>query len=296
MTVSRCEICPRKCGIERLGNIGEGFCSMGSTMRVALASLHKWEEPPISGANGSGTIFFAGCSLGCVYCQNREISSEGTKYGRAVSPKELCGIMRSLEDKGAHNISFVTGTHYTPFIIEALEIYRPSVPLVWNSSGYENTEYIDALGKYIDIWLPDYKYALKETAAKYSNAPDYPIVALEAIKRMRSFAPQDVFEDGLMKEGMIIRHLLLPDNLRNSVAALRAICRELPHTLISVMSQYTPVGDIAKDFPELGRTVSQKEYEKLLDEAQNLGIDGFMQDGEAASESFIPKWDMMQEE
>lgn len=295
MSILGCDMCPRKCGVERFGNIGSGVCAMGNVMRVALACAHLWEEPPISGVNGSGTIFFAGCSLGCVYCQNKEISSPGTNYGKAVSPRELCDIMRSLEDKGVHNISFVTGTHFSECIIEALELYRPNLPLVWNSSAYEQPKALSALGKHIDIWLPDYKYALEQPAAKYSHAADYPVVALEAIKQMRSFAPKDVFENGLMKKGMIVRHLLLPGNLRNSVAALRALAREVPNTLISIMSQYTPIGDIASVFPELGRTVSEKEYEKLLDEAQLLGIDGFIQDGAAASESFIPRWDMLQE-
>lgn len=296
MSIDSCNICPRRCGVERVGSSGYGMCSMGGEMRVALASPHRWEEPPISGENGSGTIFFAGCSLGCVYCQNREISSRGTKYGRAVSPSGLCDIMRELENRGVHNISFVTGTHYAPMIVEALELYRPQVPLVWNSSGYELPETLDMLGDYIDIWLPDYKYALAAVAEKYSGARDYPQIALDAIARMRALAGQDVFEDSLMKRGMIVRHLQLPGNLRNSIAALRALSKAVPKTLISVMSQYTPVGDIGSRFPELGKTVSAKEYKKLLDEAELLGISGFMQEGKSASESFIPKWDMMQEE
>ena len=285
-----CKLCPRMCGAKRGVLRGDGFCGAGTVPVISRAAPHMWEEPVISGSRGSGTVFFSGCSLGCAFCQNASISSE--LRGRAVTPEGLADIMRELESQGAHNISFVTGTHYAAAIIRALEIYRPSVPTVWNSGGYERIDTLRALSPYIDIWLPDYKYALPAVARKYSRAPDYPEVAMKAIQFMCECAGGSVIEDGLMKQGVIVRHLVLPGNVRNSVAALRKISSHLPRgTLVSVMSQYTPAGQIAA-FPELGRRITAAEYEKVLDTVDTLGITGFRQELSSAAEEYVPAFDL----
>lgn len=285
-----CQLCPRMCGAKRERLRGEGFCGCGTQPVISRAALHMWEEPVISGSAGSGTIFFSGCCLGCIFCQNYSISSE--LRGRAVTPEGLAEIMRELEKQGAHNISFVTGTHYTEAIIRALKIYRPRIPTVWNSGGYERIETLRALSGYIDIWLPDYKFALPDVAAKYASAADYPTVAINAIKYMCECAGSSLIENGIMKRGVIVRHLVLPQNVRNSVAALRRISSELPRgTLVSIMSQYTPAGNILK-YPELGRRLTSSEYEKVLDTADILGMNGFRQELSSAAEEYVPDFDL----
>lgn len=222
---------PQGCAVERTAAGGSGRCAMPETARVALAAPHMWEEPCISGDKGSGAIFFEGCPLGCVFCQNRSISAlrgDDPPAGSEYSPKELAGLFEKLELIGVHNINLVTGTHFIPSIIKAMRIFRPHIPVVWNSSGYETAAAVDALAPYIDIWLPDYKYGLAETAAKYSDAPDYPETALEAIKRMRRHCPENVMENGLLRRGVIVRHLVLPGNTRSSVSALKSIAEALP--------------------------------------------------------------------
>lgn len=292
--MKRCRLCPRMCGAYRGRLRGAGYCGCGTQPVVSRAALHMWEEPVISGSRGSGTIFFSGCCLGCAFCQNAAISSE--LRGRAVSPQELAEIMRELERQGAHNISFVTGTHYAEAIIRALRLYRPSVPTVWNSGGYERIETLRALSPYIDIWLPDYKFALPAVAEKYAHAPDYPETALRAIQFMCRCAGENRIEEGVMKRGVIVRHLVLPGNLRNSVAALRRLSGELPRgTLMSVMSQYTPAGRI-DGFPELGRRLTAAEYEKILDVADVLGVEGFRQELSSAAEEYVPEFDLLQPE
>ena len=292
--MKRCRLCPRMCGAYRGRLRGAGYCGCGTQPVVSRAALHMWEEPVISGSRGSGTIFFSGCCLGCAFCQNAAISSE--LRGRAVSPQELAEIMRELERQGAHNISFVTGTHYAEAIIRALRLYRPSVPTVWNSGGYERIETLRALSPYIDIWLPDYKFALPAAAEKYAHAPDYTETALRAIQFMCRCAGENRIEEGVMKRGVIVRHLVLPGNLRNSVAALRRLSGELPRgTLMSVMSQYTPAGRI-DGFPELGRRLTAAEYEKILDVADVLGVEGFRQELSSAAEEYVPEFDLRQPE
>lgn len=285
-----CSLCPRECGARRGELSGEGVCRCGTFPVISRAAPHYWEEPLISGSAGSGTVFFSGCGLGCVFCQNYEISVE--PKGRAVSAGGLADLMRELVAEGVHNISFVTGTHYAPAIIEALKIYRPPVPTVWNSGGYETVSTLEMLSDYIDVWLPDYKYALPQTAARYSNAPDYPEVATEAVRFMCRVAGENIIEDGLMKRGVIVRHLVLPGNVRNSVAALRKIKASLPEgTLVSIMSQYTPSGNISQ-FPELGRRITESEYTKVLLEADRLGIEGFRQELSSAVCEYVPEFDL----
>lgn len=285
-----CKLCPRLCGAARGRLRGKGFCGCGTQPVISRAALHMWEEPVISGSAGSGTIFFSGCTLGCVFCQNYSISSQ--LCGKPVTPEGLAEIIRNLEKQGAHNISFVTGTHYAEAIIRALEIYRPRIPTVWNSGGYERLDTLLALENYIDIWLPDYKFALPEVAEKYAAAQDYPEVALKAIQFMCKAAGNSVIEEGIMKRGVIVRHLVLPGNTRNSVAALRKISSELPvGTLVSVMSQYTPAGNIL-NYPELSRRITPHEYDKILDTAELLGLKGFRQELSSATEEYVPAFDL----
>lgn len=286
----KCNLCPRNCNAERGELRGNGFCGCGINPVISRAAPHMWEEPVISGTTGSGTIFFSGCTLGCVFCQNYDISSQ--LRGRVITPEDLAKIMCELETQGVHNISFVTGTQYVPAIIAALKIYRPNIPLVWNSGGYERIETVRILADYIDIWLPDYKFALPETAAKYAHASDYPEVALNSIKLMCEISGGNVIEDGIMKRGVIVRHLVLPKNVRNSAAVLRSIDANLPKgTLVSIMSQYTPAGNISA-FPELGRRLTPHEYERVCNLADVLGISGFMQELSSAKEEYVPDFDL----
>lgn len=286
----KCNLCPRMCDAERGRIRGDGFCGCGFNAVISRASAHMWEEPVISGTKGSGTIFFSGCTLGCCFCQNYSISS--SLHGQEATPEKLAEIIKSLETQGVHNISFVTGTQYVPAIISALKIYRPKVPVVWNSGGYERIETLYELSEYVDIWLPDYKFALSDAAAKYSRAPDYPQKAMDAIKFMCRMSGENIIENGLMKRGVIVRHLVLPHNIRNSIAALREIDANLPKgILVSIMSQYTPAGNIAK-FPELNRRLTAHEYEKICKTADILGINGFIQELSSASEEYVPDFDM----
>ncbi len=291
MTMESCRLCPRSCGAARTAERGAGVCAMPLAMHIALASPHLWEEPPISGTKGSGAIFFSGCSLGCVYCQNRDISKNGV-VGRALSPAQLAETMERLEAQGVHNINLVTGTHFIPGIIEALKLRRPAVPIVWNCGGYETEEAVDMLAPWVDIWLPDYKYALSAPAEKYSSAPDYPDRAMAAIRLMRRHQPENIYgEDGLLKKGMILRHMVLPLNTRNSIAALERVKTELPGVPVSLMSQYTPVGE-HPDFPELNRPVTAREYEKVCARMADLDLDGFMQERASSAGEFIPRWEI----
>lgn len=285
-----CTLCPRKCGVQRTAEEGSGFCRMPERVHIAQAMLHMWEEPPISGEKGSGAVFFSGCSLGCVFCQNHDISRGAV--GKSCTPEELAEVFRSLEEQGAHNINLVTGTHFIPQIIEALNICRPQLPIVWNCSGYETAEAIDMLSPYVDIWLPDYKYGLAETAAKYSRAPDYPETALAAIMRMRSLCPENIIENGIMKKGVIIRHLILPANIRNSAAALRRLAANLPETPVSLMSQYTPPKELPGEFAEINRPITQHEYDRICALAEQLGITGYTQELTAADSAYVPAWDI----
>lgn len=265
-----------------------GLCGSPSVMRIARAALHRWEEPVISGKNGSGTVFFTGCSLHCVYCQNHAISSDAMR-GRAVTPQELSRIFTRLENEGAHNINLVSATQYVPLIIEALSIRRPFVPVVYNSSGYESLDTLRRLDGFVDIYLPDYKYAIPETAARYSGAPDYPETVLLAIKEMKRQCKEPVLEGGLMKKGLLIRHLVLPLNVKNTVAVLQSIKRHFPGVPVSLMAQYTPAGK-AYAYPELNRRITRREFDRAADEMIRLDLDGFIQSLDAADEGYIPEF------
>lgn len=285
-----CDLCPRRCGADR--TLHAGACRVDGNIRVARAAPHYGEEPCISGTRGSGAVFFAGCPLGCVYCQNYRLS-RGLE-GSEISVERLSEIFRELEESGVHNLDLVTGTQFVPQIIEALELAKPAIPVAWNSSGYETVETVNALAPYVSIWMPDYKYALPEPARLYSKAPDYPAVARAAIRRMVELAGPCAFdEDGLLRRGVLIRHLVLPGRLENSRRVIRWVDRTfLPgEVLFSLMAQYTPCGG-AEKYPELARTLTEDEWNAVLDALNESGIeDGFVQELSAAGEDAIPDFD-----
>ena len=291
--MSACVLCPRECRVDR--NAGKkGFCGMDERIYLARAALHMWEEPCISGTKGSGAVFFSGCGLRCCFCQNHDIAI-GSR-GRAASVERLGEIFLELKEKGAANINLVTGAHYVPQIIEALDMARRNgldIPVVYNSSGYEKTETLKLLEGYVDIYLPDLKYLDSELAQKFSHAPDYVQAAKAAIGEMvRQTGKCEFGEDGYIRKGTIVRHLILPGHTGNSIKALRYLHETYGEDIyISIMNQYTPVRKFV-GFKELNRKVTKREYEKVLDAAVDMGIqNGFIQEGETASESFIPDFD-----
>ncbi len=294
---SECRLCPRNCGKNRLS--GElGYCSMTAELKVARAALHMWEEPVISGSEGSGTVFFSGCSLRCIYCQNHNIAKGSA--GKTISVERLAEIFLELQAKKANNINLVTGTHYVPHITEALDIAKAnglSIPVLYNTSGYEKAENIKRLDGYIDIYLPDFKYADRDEAKKYSNAPDYMDFAAEAIDEMVHQTGKPEFDDrGIMQKGVIIRHLVIPGNIKNSKKALDFIHDRWGNDVfVSIMKQYTPmpqVNNLPDNYRELKRKLTDGEYNTVVSHAVDIGIrNGFTQTGESASESFIPEFD-----
>jgi len=289
-----CTLCPRDCGVSR--SKGEvGVCGVsGTQIRAARAGLHMWEEPCISGETGSGTIFFSGCPLRCVYCQNFEIARAET--GLEISIERLAEIMLELQEQGAANINLVTPTHYTPEIIQAVTTARKKglkLPIVYNCSGYEKVETLRRLEGIVDIYLSDFKYMEPELAKRYSRAEDYPEMAKQALQEMVRQQPKAVFnESGMMVQGIIVRHLLLPGHLRNAKAVVKYLCETYGDSIcLSLMNQYTPLPQV-KHIPELNRRVTKREYERLIDYTLSLGVEqGFIQEGETAAESFIPAFD-----
>lgn len=293
MLLQDCSLCPRQCHVNRISG-KKGYCGMGSSIRAARAALHMWEEPCISGEKGSGAVFFSGCGLRCCFCQNRDIAI-GNR-GKAVSVERLADIFLELEQKGAANLNLVTGAHYVPQIIHALELARKKgckLPVVYNSSGYEKVETLKLLEGYVDVYLPDMKYMDAKLAADFSHAPDYPEVAENAIREMVRQTGACVFgEEGYIRKGTIVRHLILPGHTKNSIAVLQYLHETYgDNIMISMMNQFTPVWKQEK-FPELNRKVTKREYEKVLNIALELGIEnGYFQEGETAKESFIPAFD-----
>lgn len=281
----RCNLCPRGCNAERTPseNIG-GFCGMPSYPKIARADLHFWEEPCISGTNGSGTIFFSGCSLNCVYCQNYEISQN--RKGRVITPEQLAQIMRELESKGAHNINFVNPTHYFEAIKQALKIYHPNIPLVYNSGGYDLEENINE--DIFDIYLMDIKYVSSEKSAKYSCAKDYFEFASRAVKAAYNLRKTVIDPNGIMQSGVIVRHLVLPLATREAIAVIDWFCENTPDAYLSLMSQYVPCGK-AEEFKELNRKITKREYEKVLEHLYTKSIQNvFIQDYSSSSKKYIP--------
>ncbi len=282
----KCELCPVLCGVDRAQSLGR--CGVKSTMRIARYGLHFYEEPVISGKNGSGTIFFCGCSLKCAFCQNYELSRN--LRGKAISVEELADIIRKLENRGAHNINFVSPTQFSDKIIEALKLYRPKIPVVYNTHGYERTDVIEELFPFVDIFLPDLKFFSPTLSKRYTGISDYFERAFSAIKLMAE-KPLSFGEDGMMKSGTIVRHLVLPQCVADSCKVLDNFSEIKDKAYINVMSQYTPFGDV-KDFPELQRKVTAREYERVIDYALSVGIEKmYYQKRESASTEYIPHWD-----
>jgi len=269
-----------------------GVCGTGTLLKAARAGVHMWEEPCISGEKGSGTVFFSGCSLKCAYCQNYQISIEG--YGKEITVQRLREIFLELCGKGVHNINLVNPTHFAPAIAKALEQPLP-VPVVYNSSGYEKIETLKMLEGKIQIYLPDLKYSDCAAAERYSKARNYPSVAQNAIREMfRQTGPFQMGADGLLKSGVIVRHLILPGNLRNTYGVIDWVAETFQpgQVLFSLMSQYIPCGK-AEDFPEINRKITAREYRKVQDYLFQSGIeDGFVQSRKSAEESFVPTWDL----
>lgn len=289
-------MCPRSCKVDRLAGAA-GYCLQSAQLKVARASLHAWEEPPISGSNGSGTVFFSGCPLHCVYCQNQPIAN-GT-VGKEISVERLSQIFLEQQERGAHNINLVTPTHFALQIADALRSAKSKglkIPVVYNCSGYEGTHSLEAMNGLVDIYLTDFKYANSELALRYSNAPDYPDVASRALDMM--FAQVGPYKEeeqsGLAKRGVVVRHLLLPNCLDDSLEVMELLASK-PYAqdiVVSLMSQYTPMTGIRSKYPELDQTVCADEYDCLVDYALSLGLEhSFCQEGAAASESFIPLFD-----
>lgn len=281
-----CSICPRHCNVDRSVNLG--FCQSPDNFRVARAALHFWEEPCISGKEGSGTVFFSGCNLKCVFCQNNEISAENK--GVEISDDKLISIFENLISQGANNINLVNPTHYAKRLAKVLGRWKSPVPIVYNSSGYEEVETLKALDGLIDIYLPDLKYIRAEKAMRYSKAADYFEKASAALLEMRRQV-EDKFDGDIMKSGMIIRHLILPQNTNSSIAVLDFIKSNFPNTFVSLMAQYTPCGDLS-EFPEINRKITRREYEKVINYAFDNSFDKlFIQELSSADKSFIPKFD-----
>ncbi len=285
-----CTLCPRSCRIDRAENEGTGVCGVGFLPRIARAGLHFDEEPVISGNGGSGAVFFSGCQLKCVFCQNYGISHEA--FGKTVTVERLKEIYKELISKGARNINLVSASHYVPAVLESLK-EKPPVPVIWNSSGYEKTETIRMLKGTVDVYLPDFKYALVEPAKKYSLAPDYFEYAAEAISEMLSQTGNVVLdENGNIQKGVIIRHLILPGQTENSKRVLDYIKNHFEGAWVSLMAQYVPMGN-AEKHPEINRRITQDEYDEVVDYMLDLGLeDGFIQDLESADSKYTPDFDL----
>ena len=286
----KCNLCPRNCGVDR--EKGEkGFCNMPDEVYVARASLHMWEEPCISAEEGSGTVFFSGCNLRCVYCQNRKISTGET--GKSVTVERLAEIFLELQKKGANNINIVTGVHYADKIKEALCVAKKNglaIPVVYNTSGYESVETLKMLEDCVDIYLTDFKYIEKESATKYSKAPDYVEVVKKATDEMVRQKPEVIFDErGIATSGVIVRHLILPGMDKQSKEIIKYLYERYNDKIfMSLMNQFTPLSGL-ESFPEINRKITDGEYESVIDYAVSIGVENaYIQEGETQNESFIP--------
>ncbi|MDO4960782.1 MAG: radical SAM protein [Eubacteriales bacterium] len=292
---SNCTLCPRVCQVNRYERAG--FCGAGTKIKLARAALHLWEEPCLSGSAGSGAVFFSNCTLKCIFCQNSDISSGG--FGKEISVDRLSDIFLELQDKGAANIDLITGTHYVPSIIAALDKvkHRIMIPVVFNCGGYESLDTLRLLDGYIDIYLPDLKYYDDETAVRLSAAPGYFAAALGAIGEMIRQTGSPVFsadnDDGLLKKGVIIRHMVIPGMRKDSISLLDRLAETIStdRYIISLMSQYTPFYK-AKDIPGINRRITSFEYDSVVDHAFKLGMKGFMQERSSAKEEYTPPFDL----
>ncbi len=283
-----CELCPRNCKIDR--GIKSGFCGMTSTVKLAKADVFMWEEPCISNTNGSGAIFFSGCNLKCCFCQNYKISSGG--LGKEISVERLAKIFKELESKGVNNINLVSPSHYVNQIVEALKIYKPKVPIVWNSNGYEKVETIKMIEKYVDIFLVDIKFYSSALSQKYCSAKNYFEFASSAILEMLSARPKLVFDGDILKSGVIVRHLVMPNCTNDSIKILEWLSSiKKKEFLLSLMGQYTPYFNSDK-YPEINRPLKPIEYKIVLQKAKELGLtNGYAQELNSSNENYIPIWD-----
>lgn len=292
-TEGLCNLCPRECNVDRgLGKTG--FCKVPNQIKVSRAALHFWEEPCISGEEGSGTVFFSGCNLRCVYCQNRKIA-EGV-YGKEITVDRLAAIFLELQEKGANNINLVTPSHYVVPIIRALKLAKSKglkLPVVYNSSAYEKVETLQLLDGYIDVYLPDFKYMDSTLSQKYSAAADYSPVAKKAIEEMVHQVGKPEFDErGILRKGVVVRHLVLPDCVADSKKIIKYLYSTYKNDIfISILSQYTPIVGV-EEYPEINRKLTEQEYEEVVDYAVEIGVEnGFIQEGDVADESFIPNFD-----
>ena len=292
--MSACILCPRMCRANRLAGVF-GYCGETAEVVVARAALHMWEEECISGEKGSGTVFFSGCNMRCIFCQNYRISRD--KDGKVITVERLAEIFLKLKGQGAHNINLVTPTHYVPQIIEALKLAKKEglgLPVVYNTSGYERVETLRMLRGYVDIYLPDFKYMDEGLAGEYSHAPDYPMYAKQALEEMVSQTGEFKMDEttGLLQRGVVVRHLVMPGHVKNSKEVIRYLYNTYGNRiLISIMNQYTPMSQV-ENHALLGRRVTKREYNKVVDYALEIGVEcGYVQEGEAARESFIPEFD-----
>ena len=284
---NNCVLCPVRCGADRDSSVG--YCGEKNKMRIAKYYLHQFEEPVITGKNGSGTVFFCGCSLKCVFCQNYPLSRSET--GKEISPEELAEIFKALEDAGATNINLVTPTHFAPLIRDAYKIYRPKIPTVYNTHSYEPVETLKILEDCIDIYLPDLKFFSPDISYRYTKKRDYFKVAAKAIKYMMS-AKKTTIDNGVMQSGVIVRHMIMPLCVEDSKSIVRWFADNKENgAYFSLMAQYTPYGNV-KDYPELNRPITAREYERVYEELLSADItEYFIQELRSSSESFIPKWD-----
>lgn len=290
--MDRCVSCPRACGADR--DAHRGYCGQTNAFRIARAALHMWEEPCISGQRGSGTVFFSGCNLGCVFCQNYRVSHRG--QGIEISADELIERMLDLQKQGAHNINLVTPTHFAEQLVPVLARVKPQlhIPIAYNTGGYEKTETLEMLAPYVDIWMPDFKFGSAQIAKDYAGAPDYPEVAARAIAKMYELAGKVRFdEDGMMMRGVLVRHLVLPGCRKDSMAVLDRLAGivPVPGVRLSLMSQYTPEFATDAPFANLHRRVTSFEYESVMAHAERLGFIGYMQQRESATAKYTPEFE-----
>ena len=284
--MQNCTLCPRQCGAQRGQIVGDGFCSAGTLPVVSRAAAHLWEEPCISGTKGSGTIFFSGCSLGCVFCQNEPISHR--VFGQTLSVSALAELFARVEELGVHNVNLVNPTHFAPAVLEALALYKPNIPVVWNSSGYETVEVVQAAEGLVDVFLPDLKFFSVESSIQLAGVADYFQTAIAAIQAMCEQTGLPVYDEvGLMRRGTLVRHLVLPMRTGESIAILDAVASQLPSgTPVSLMRQYTPMG--AANLSGLDRRLTPREYRRVREHMEALGLPGYLQQKDAADSTFTP--------
>ena len=290
--MDRCVSCPRACGADR--DTHRGYCGQTNALRIARAALHMWEEPCISGERGSGTVFFSGCNLGCVFCQNYRVSHRG--QGIEIGADELIGKMLDLQQQGAHNINLVTPTHFAVQLAEVLARVKPllHIPVVYNTGGYEKPEILALLAPYVDVWMPDFKFADRQLSASYASAPDYPEIAERAIATMYALAGSAQFDaQGMMTRGVLVRHLVLPGCRKDSIAVLDRLANAVPvcEVRLSLMSQYTPEFAMDAPYANLHRRVTTFEYESVMAHAEKLGFIGYMQQRESATAKYTPEFE-----